>query len=393
MAKLTQEEFIAKAKAVHGDMYDYSLVDYKGNKTKIKIICPIHGVFEQTPNSHLMGRGCPHCFGKHKRTNETFIEAARKVHGDKYDYSLVDYKSNKTKVKIICPEHGVFEQTPNSHLHGGGCPYCAGNVKYTKETFIEAARKVHGDKYDYSLVDYKGNKTKVKIICPIHGVFEQIPFNHLRGTGCPYCAGHAPYTTQTFIEAAKKVHGNKYSYDLVNYINATTKIKIICPEHGVFEQLPSEHLHGKGCRKCSGSEKYTNESFEEAARKVHGDKYDYSLVDYKDNKTKVKIVCSEHGVFEQKPITHLYGSGCPHCAGNAKHTKESFIDAAKKVHGEKYSYDLVNYINAFTKIKIVCPEHGVFEQTPNSHLLGSGCPQCVDLQNSKLEQLMAEFLT
>lgn len=185
--------FIDKAIKIHGDKYNYSLVDYKNNHTKVKIICPEHGVFGQSPNSHLRKRGCPICgrinMGLKKRnTLNNFIEQAKSIHGDKYDYSLVEYVSNYTKVKIICPEHGIFEQKPNSHITGkSGCLICSGKNKSSKEIFIKKSKKIHDDYYDYSLVEYKNNSTKVKIICPKHGVFEQTPNNHLSNQKCPIC--------------------------------------------------------------------------------------------------------------------------------------------------------------------------------------------------------------
>jgi len=190
------KENILKFKKIHGDKYDYSLVNYVNNKTKVKIICPIHGIFEQTPKHHKNGYGCKKCkidkgvyYTKRKSTNQ-FIEESKKIHGDKYDYSLVDYKNNKTKVKIICPEHGVFEQTPLQHLTlKQNCKKCVvDSYKNGRFLFIEKSRKIHGDKYDYSLVNYVNNKTKVKIICPIHGVFEQRPDSHLNGQNCYKCS-------------------------------------------------------------------------------------------------------------------------------------------------------------------------------------------------------------
>ena len=232
---MTTEEFISKAKKVHGDKYDYSLVEYVNNKTRVTIICPIHGLFEQRPVNHLRGHGCMYCGNALKNTKEEFIEAARKVHGDKYDYSQVDYVDNKTKVKIICPIHGMFEQTPSSHLRGRGCKYCGGSVKHTKDTFIEAARKVHGNKYDYSKVEYVNNRTPIIIICPIHGEFKQSPNEHLQGKGCQRCANNIKRTTEEFIENARKIHGDKYDYSRVKYIDCHTKVKIVCPIHGEFE--------------------------------------------------------------------------------------------------------------------------------------------------------------
>lgn len=128
-----------------------------------------------------------------KLTTEEFIEKAKVIHGDKYDYSLVDYINAKTRISIICPEHGVFEQRPDNYLEGNGCPLC-GNLTISKKlskkskAFIEQAKQIYGDKYDYSLVDYENTYKKIKIICPVHGEFEQRPNNHLNGYGCPICS-------------------------------------------------------------------------------------------------------------------------------------------------------------------------------------------------------------
>jgi len=124
MKKSNTNKFINKAKKIHGDKYDYSQVNYVNNKIKIKIICPTHGAFEQTPNDHLTGYGCPDCGGSKRLTTDKFINKAKEIHADRYDYSLCDYKTTKTKVKLICPTHGVFEITPNNHLNGKGCRQC-----------------------------------------------------------------------------------------------------------------------------------------------------------------------------------------------------------------------------------------------------------------------------
>jgi very-short-patch-repair endonuclease len=178
--------FKKKAKLVHGDRYDYSLVIYKNTRTKIKIICPIHGEFEQILNNHLMGSGCNECNNNNKKAKIGFLNKANIKHNYKYGYSLVNYINNKIKVKIICPIHGEFQQKPNDHLTGNGCSLC-GNKNLNKQTFIEKAKLIHGDKYGYSLVNYINNKVKVKIICPIHDSFEQRVDHHLIGAGCPLC--------------------------------------------------------------------------------------------------------------------------------------------------------------------------------------------------------------
>ena len=184
--KLTTEEFIKRAKEIHGDKYDYSKVEYKGNHAKVCIICPEHGEFWQRACSHLRGIGCAKCGGVGKSNTDEFIEKAKEIHGDKYDYSKVEYINNQTKVCIICPEHGEFWQTPNCHLKGKGCIKCSNTKKYTINDFIKKSYKIHGNKYDYSKVEYVNAHTKVCIICPEHGEFWQTPDNHYRW-GCLHC--------------------------------------------------------------------------------------------------------------------------------------------------------------------------------------------------------------
>ena len=266
--------------------------------------------------------------GKKKTTTEEFIERARKVHGDKYDYSKVEYINSRTKVCIICPEHGEFWQEANSHLKGCGCLKCSKEKKNyynDMESFRKDPYKLHGNKYDYSKVNFKKKNDKIKIICPIHGEFITTPHIHLLGCECPKCAGTKKLTTEEFIERARKVHGDKYDYSKVEYVNSKTKVCIICPVHGEFWMTPNMHLYGQECPKCSYSimgmnRRLTTEEFIERARKIHGDKYDYSKVDYKGLYKSVCIIChkkdkhgKEHGEFWQAPANHLNGNKCPKC--------------------------------------------------------------------------------
>lgn len=186
MARLTTKDFIKKAIAIHGDCYDYSKVKYKHNKLKIIIVCKKHGEFEQTPANHIYRkRGCKKCsIDNFKFTTKQFIKKAIEVHGDKYDYSLVKYDNYYKKVKIICKIHGEFEQTPNIHISGGNCQNC---LKITTENFIKKSIDVHGNKYDYSDTNYINAKTKVVIKCPKHGEFKQVASYHTNGNGCPKC--------------------------------------------------------------------------------------------------------------------------------------------------------------------------------------------------------------
>ena len=191
--KLTTEEFIKRAKKVHGNKYDYSKVKYINYLTKVIIICRKHGEFEQDFCHHInREQGCVKCGkikrGKNerKRTGKGIVQKFIKVHGNKYNYSKVKYINSNTKVTIICPEHGKFEQTPSHHLRGVNCPKCRGLYKTTKE-IIQGFRKVHGNKYDYSKFEYVNWNRKGIIICPKHGEFKQSSNNHLGGRGCPFC--------------------------------------------------------------------------------------------------------------------------------------------------------------------------------------------------------------
>ena len=194
--KLGLSEVISRLKSKYGNDYDYSNIDYKKMRDYITIICPKHGKINKTLEFLLSKNGClcKECnkkFTKHmKITTKVFIEKAKEIHGDKYDYSLAEYKNQKIKVKIICNKcKKVFEQFPVNHIrYQHGCPNCCLTKKKTVEQFIEKAKEIHGDKYDYSLVEYKNTWTKIKIICQAHGEFFQKPMEHLRGHGCLQCA-------------------------------------------------------------------------------------------------------------------------------------------------------------------------------------------------------------
>lgn len=197
--KKSKDQWITEFNEKWNNFYDYSLIkeDFAWNE-KIKIICPIHGEFEQIPNSHLRS-GCPKC-GKLRtdaanvsRGEKNFFEYAKT---QKYDYSKVKYVKSKEEVCIICPEHGEFWQTPNNHMHGQGCPKCGrdsakNKLIKTTEQFILDAKQVHGDFYDYSKSIYNGAHRKLIVTCPIHGDFETTPKVHvLDKCNCPKCAAN-----------------------------------------------------------------------------------------------------------------------------------------------------------------------------------------------------------
>jgi hypothetical protein len=185
-----------------------------------------------------------------------FIDKSNKKHNHKYDYSKVEYINSKNKVIIICPKHGEFSQLPNKHVFGWGCKKCGIEKRSksrtkTTQDFIYEASKVNDNKFDYSKVEYKHGKKKVEIKCEKGHIFQQTPNSHLKKHGCPICTNKKRLTNEEFINKSKIIHDNKYNYELVIYKNANTKVKIICKEHGEFEQIPNSHIRGKGCKKCT----------------------------------------------------------------------------------------------------------------------------------------------
>jgi len=192
-----------------------------------------------------------------KQTLQEFIKKAQQKHGNKYDYSNVNYINNGTLVEVICPTHGSFNITPASHSSTGrGCSKCKGGIKYSNNDFITKALKVFPD-YDYSSVNYINAYNKVSIICQIHGKFYISPCKVLQGYGCQKCSEKkrilsTTLTNEEFVERSNEIHSFKYDYSSVNYINNHTNINIICPKHGEFLQIPNNHISkGYGCSKCS----------------------------------------------------------------------------------------------------------------------------------------------
>ena len=225
---------------------------------KVCIICPEHGEFWQTPSNHLHSEGCPNCKELKYKEKECSDRVNKlKIKYPHFDFGKAEYVNSYTPLICICPEHGEFKITPQSLNKGSGCPNCSKTHKNTTEEFIEKSKKVHGDKYDYSKVEYINAVKKVCIICPEHGEFWIKPNSHLSKQGCSKC-GHkkGKYKEKyasLFIKKARSVHGDRYDYSKVEYINNHTKVCIICPEHGEFWQVPSYHTSGNGCPKCKMS--------------------------------------------------------------------------------------------------------------------------------------------
>ena len=194
----TKEELIKELDVIYKGKYTYGDLVYVNNKTPVIINCTKHGNFEKRPDVLIIGRGCFECYidsdknRSYKYTTEEFIEKSNILHDNKYDYSKVVYKNNKTKVVIICKNHGEFSQIAGNHFNDRGCKKCAveehaNRCRSDIKLIIVNFKKVHGDYYDYSLVDYKNCDGYIKIICKKHGEFERTSRVHTNGYGCSNC--------------------------------------------------------------------------------------------------------------------------------------------------------------------------------------------------------------
>ena len=376
MPKYTKEKFVNYAKLKHGDKYKYDKVVYVDSRTKVDIICPNHGVFKQEPSAHLRGQGCPKCRKSHKIDKNEFVQRSTIKHGNKYDYSLTEYVNSQTKVKIVCPLHGVFEMTPASHISGQGCPKCKADktrkrFRKAQTTFIEQAISVHGHKYNYSKVEYKNTHSKVCIICNECGrEFWQTPHNHIDGQSCPWCLGRKK-TTEIFKDELRNIYGDKYNIDNVVYVNAHTPVKLVCSKHGTFEKKPKELLKGYGCvacgieltaKKLSEQKTYTQEQFIEQSIKAHGYRYDYSQSKYINNRHEIFVICPDHGGFWQNAGEHMCGTGCPMCNRRkgedkvARYLKEKNINFIEQY---RINNDNLLSINKLFVVDFFLPNHNI----------------------------------
>jgi len=283
-----------------------------------------------------------------KLTHNKIIKQFQNTHGDKYDYSLFkEYHGNLQKIEIICKKcDNIFKQTVKNHKRGINCPECAkeeGRKKLVMslDEVLRKCKETHNDRYDYSLLEYKNSKSKVKIKCHKHGIFEQTLHCHIKGYGCPQCGiehrnSLNTLTLKDFLEKSIKKHGNKYDYSRVNYKKSNLKVEIICKKCDiVFEQTPNHHIQGHGCSKCANKYKsdkmsLSNDEFLNRAKIVHSDEYEY-LDEYQKSKIKMKMKCKKcDTVFKQAPLHHLSGEGCPNC---------------KSSKGEKYILKCLNSHN------------------------------------------------
>ena len=252
-----------------------------------------------------------------KLTNNQFKERSKIIHNNFYNYDKSNYKNNKTYITITCPIHSDFEQLPMNHLKGDKCIKCIKEkqrIKYENKFIIQSS-KINKYFYNYDKINYIDNSTDVIITCPIHGDFEQLPYNHLNGYGCRECGIlKRRKILLKFIEESNMIHNNFFNYDKINYINNSTDVIITCPIHGDFPQTPKNHTVNKqGCSKCAGNYRYNTKEYIDLVSIVHNNFYSYNKTIYDSSKNDIIISCPIHGDFEQNPRHHLNGCGCSIC--------------------------------------------------------------------------------
>ena len=372
-----------------------------------------------------------------RKTKDEFIIEAIKIHGDRYNYDKVEYVKNRQNVKIICKEHGCFEQTPKSHLRGSNCPKCvlilnSSKRRLNQEEIIEKFKSKHGDKYNYDKVNYINFNTPVIITCKKHGDFKITPDKHML-YNCKKCYYETiskrlgtPY--EIFLERANKVHNNSlYEYSEKTYINCSSKIEIICKKHGSFWQLGKKHIMGQGCPKCFNSRgeslilKFLNEnkidyiyhhwfpdckdinplpfdfylpehniciefdgSQHQAKDKGQSFFYDEKIKIHDEIKNKyckntnIELIRINYTVLNNidKVLIKIFKSLK---ILSTEDKKDKFIEKSKELWGEKYDYSKVEYINFKTSVKIGY-RNLFYLQTPLKHLQGKK----IELQIKKL---------
>jgi very-short-patch-repair endonuclease len=318
-----------------------------------------------------------------KITTNNFIKSCIERHGDRYDYSLVEYKNMRSKVSIICNDHGVFFQNPKNHRDGQGCPKCYGNRNLTKEEFINLCK--NKNYYDYSLIDDKIIKIKslIKVIDKSTGlIYQQFATHHLDGLK------PTKIESKSLITKLSIIHNNKFDYIIEKETYySTDKIKIVNKlTNDIFEYRVDRHLQGMSPNKV------TLNLFLYKSKEKHNDRYDYSLIkEVNGNSDKVDIICNDHGIFKQSVSNHMNsGHGCPICIGKGKWSNDVLISEFNKVHFDLYDYSKINFEGVDIKVGIICKEHGIFSQNIHKHLKGQGCPECK--QNSKGEEYIKNYL-
>jgi very-short-patch-repair endonuclease len=349
---------------------------------------------------------------------DKFLERCRKKFGNKFDYSRMNFISfTKHKIIIVCPIHGVFEETPHNHLQSKyGCRRCsfdANGIKHSLNTdiFKKKIQDIYGDNYITTNSNYINNVTPIEVFCKKHELtFYKTPHSLFKKYGCPECGKEKYYEkmandTNFFISESIKLHGNVYTYDYTNYINNKTKVIVTCKLHGNFETSPNHHLskiRKHGCPKCGRIKRgkkirITFDEFINRIPKVLKKFRLYKSTFFKLDKPMLFKCLKCNTKFLRKPTTmlKLNDTQCPECYIEYRRdlyrsNTADFIAKAIAVHGDKYDYTWVNYIDQYTDIEIFCNScKKMFKQKPAVHLAGSGCKRC---RKTTGEHKVSDFL-
>lgn len=337
-APWTYDRFIKSAVNIHGDKFNYSCVTPEmiiGKDSAVSIICNECGYqWNVTIHNHITGqRGCPSCSGHIPWTYERFKIDSIKVHGDKFDYSMITPEmitgvTARISIKCNTCDH-QWSPTIYGHIHcKNGCPSCSHRIPWTYDRFVEAIHNIHGSKYNYDKVDPKAilrKDTRVELRCNECG-YEWNPVIDVlinQGSGCPDCAGNAPWTYERFIKHANDTHGDKYDYSMVtpsDINNKKSRIQLICNECNYsWESSVDNHINGRrGCRNCSNRLPWNYESFIECSKRIHGFRFDYSEVnpnDIKNGSSYISVICNNcHKSWVTSVTNHINGKyGCSIC--------------------------------------------------------------------------------
>jgi len=406
--KLTQEEFVSKARSVHGDTYDYTEACYTTQTSRVTIICSKHGQFQQVANTHLNGCGCPSC-GKERRitsieiTKDEFLLRAKTKFGDKFNLENSNFTGMKSPVTVSCPEHGPVNLTAERFLSSShGCVKCANAASGQKagiaklRSTTEVLRRftqAHGSRYDYSRMRYVNGVTNIDVICRTHGTFSITPNAHIAGVGCAMCAIESRRMSRLQLE--NLLEEKTCPVSLVSVADDLKTITAKCHIHGEFTRGYKAMLNAEyGCVSCfeekrgeivSEATTRSQDEFISLAVSRHGLTYCYDKTVYSGSQEKVIITCPDHGDFEQLATLHTSGQGCPQCGlvyrGLVKSlTTEKFIEKSMAIYGDAVDYTLAKVSSYTDVVTLICNKHGKVTQTVSNHLRladsGEWCPIC-----------------
>jgi Zn finger protein HypA/HybF involved in hydrogenase expression len=342
MKRLTQDKFIFKCKEKHGDKYDYSLVEYINISKKIQIICKKHGVFSQISKNHKDGQGCPRCSGRNIKKEE-FISECKKKHKNKFVYFIdSDFVKSDDYIKIYNTHNNLYYTQLSDHHRNGINP-----TKIESKSLISKLKTIHSNRYDYVIEkEFYYSTDRIKIIDILTGdILNYRIDRHLKGMS------PNKMTISLFKLKALEVHKDKYDYSLVNFNKNSDKVKIVCPKHGEFIQSVSNHINCKdGCPKCGGKQKWIITDLIDKLNNIHDNKYDYSDINFISVTEKINIRCPHHGIFPQLVSKHLSGQGCPNCKYVSKGEKYiiKYLDKNDIKYYHQYGFDTCKYINKLT---------------------------------------------